>query len=236
MKDLPTRYSVALFLVSTTLLISCGLDEYTYLYPPINTSKTGYIYTFDNNQLNDPAVFIGYKLLYKFFPSTIKVDEEISNVTSRYTSSPTTIYQYMTGDLGFKDLKIGTSDDLKIDFANRPDPFTIQIDFTNAVLGYDPKNVIVSISDLAVSTTPGLPENAFRNVGQIGIGFSNEDMVFGYSDLVLEDNYSITGDTYLLLYVLAYGQNISGSTFSEVYSEPKYFIGTPNYLSLTVDQ
>lgn len=216
------------------VVAACGLEEYVYLEPPSSTAKVNEIYTFSNNISNDPTVFMGYKILYRFFPSSDKVDQSISSVASQFASSPTTIYTVMKDSLGYRDLKIDTDDKIEINFGNRQDPFTVEIDFSRATQGIDDKNVLVSIPEGGIATTPGLPKNAYRNTEQTDIGFSSEYLVTGYNDLVQETNYSdVTGETYLLLFVLAYGLN--PSTYTDVFSEPKLFVGTPNYLFFTVE-
>lgn len=216
---------------------SCGLEEYVFLYPP-DTSLSGDILSFNNNTENDPTVFYGYRILYRFFASTSAVDTAIASVSSLYTSSPTTIYRKMKESPHyFRDMKIGDDerDELIIQAADRQDSFTVELNFQNSVSSGGDATIILSVGSPV--TTPDISSVVvvYQSIsGEAKVGFTQADLV--YRDGYFEDgdqygDQYYAGKTYLLLYVMAYGYN---SSFGNVYSEPKKFVGTTNYLILNV--
>ena len=220
---------LALFLLPA--LVSCGLEDYVYLYPP-ETAKTNEVLAFSNNIQNDPLVFYGYKILYRFYKSADAASDGIASVANLYTSYPTTVYDKMKSVLKYRDLLLGESKaaDLIIDSADKQAVFTIQLDFTETVsLGND---ALLAISEGSPVTVPDLSSSVvlYRSVSTPGnVGFEKNELL-GYDDMVVDENYiDGSGETYLLLYVLAYGYN---SSFIPVFSEPKYFVGSVNYILL----
>lgn len=225
-------FTLCLLCVTVT---ACGIEDYAFLYPP-GASKTGAILQFTNNTANDPDLFMGFKVLYKFCSSSANVDSTISYVETLFANYPTNIYTKML-NYGFDDLKIsGESSSLVIASADREETFTVMMDFT-AVFSGSGDDVIMTIDPTTISTDPSLASGAeiYRSVsGQSNVGFSYDelDVSLGYDDL--GSNYDSSDKTYLLLYVLAYGIDQTSSSFSTVYSEPQYFSATTKYIELSV--
>lgn len=225
--------ALALLCIASLIVVSCGLEQYVYLYPPV-ADKTDTVLTFKNNPANDPAFFFGYRLLYRFCTNEAEVSSKISNVVSQFASSPTAIYAGMK-NLGFRDLKLGgPATDLIVNTADRQGAFSFTIDFTNAVSNQDGSPTFITISDSGIGTSPGIGTGltVYRTItgqsGDIGFSYNERDKDLGYDDL--GSNFE-SGYTYLLLYVIAIGYN---STIGEIYSEPKYFVGTNTYIKMPV--
>ncbi len=229
------RWLTALAVAAALGVSSCGLEEYVYLEPP-DTTLSSNILTLTNNTQNDPAVFIGYRLLYKFLPSEDAVGSAISTVSSLFASYPTSIYSRMKTSAAFRDLKIGNAEDtdLVISVPDRGTSFVISLDFSSAVTGTT-NPAVMSVDDLGIGTQPVLPAELHRTVtGYSGIGFSGNERnaTLGYDDLRSGDNYDAdTGKTYLLVYVLAIGYD---GSFIEVYSRPSYFVGGTHCIGMDV--
>jgi len=239
-RSIGARIRLVSFLIAAgSITSSCGLEEYVYLYPP-DTSLSGDILSFSNNTGNDPTVFYGYRILYRFYSSTSFVDSAIASVSSLYTSSPTTIYDKMKASPHFfRDMKIGEDerDELVILAADRQDSFSVELDFQGSVSSGGDATIV--LSEGSPGTTPDISSAVvvYQTIsGETKVGFAQEDLVHrdGYfedGDLY-DDQYDASeGKTYLLIYVIAYGYN---SSFGNVYSEPKKFVGTTNYVILNV--
>ncbi len=222
------------FCAACLAMASCGLEEYVYLYPP-NAVLSGDIFTFSNDTQNDPTVFYGYRVLYRFYASASSADTAVGTVTSLYTSYPTTIYDKMKTQAGFRDVLIGPaeSDELRIDAGSRNDAFSVDLDFQASVSSGGAATMVVS-EGIPV-TVPDISGSVslYQSIeGESLVGFTQSDLV--YRNGIFEDGIhydELEGKTYLLIYVMAYGYN---SSFGTVYSEPKRFIGTTSYVVLNI--
>lgn len=233
----PSRRGLAVLAAAAALVVSsCGLEEYVYLEPP-DTTLSSNICTLTNNTQNDPAVFVGYRFLYKFLPNEAAVASAISTVTSLFTSYPTSIYSRMKTSAAFRDLRIGNDEELDLAIAvpDRGTSFMISLDYSLAVTGTTTDQAIMVVDDSGIGTQPALPAELRRTVtGYSGIGFSlTERNAVKYDDLISGANYDPdTGKTYLLIYVLAIGYD---SSFIEVYSQPAYFVGGSHSIEMSVE-
>lgn len=226
-----------LFLLASVLsalvfsLASCGLENYAYLEPPLNVKNTGNVLHFENNTKNDAALFIGFKVLYRFYASEDAGETDRDKVEAYYANDPTSIYSKLTTTLGYKTLMIGTgSDVLKIASDDKNTAFGIDIDFSQPDIG-----VPIGFTETTVSTTPdiGTPTYVYRHVYDSNnnpLNFSTEDLTEGDPDLK-SGQYDLNGaTTYLQCYVIAYGYD--WDEYSDIYSKPVWFDG--DLIALTV--
>lgn len=222
-----------LFLAACLALSSCGLEEYVFLYPP-DTALSGDILTFSNNTGNDPVYFFGYKILYRFYPTPTDVDGAVGTVSSLYSSNPTTIYQKMkSSPYSFRDLGIGAgqNDELLIQAADRQDLFSVDLNFQTCVSSGEDATIVVSEGSPGTDPDISSDQIIYQTIsGESYVGFSQADLV-ERAGVFEEGVHFAEGKTYLLLYVIAYGYN---SSFGNVYSEPKKFVGTTSYVILNV--
>ncbi len=70
------------------ILIACGIPSYPYLYPPeaIGGGRTGFVHDSDN----DPNVFIGYEVFYRFYstdPGAVGGGQAEQDMQLYFTSS-----------------------------------------------------------------------------------------------------------------------------------------------------
>lgn len=212
---------------------ACGIEEYVYLYPP-DTVLSGNIFTYSNNTGNDPVYFYGYRVLYRFYPTSTDAEAAVTTVSSLYSSYPTTIYEKMKNSpYLFRDVRIGNDqkDELLIQSADRQDAFSVDLNFQNCVSSGEDAIIIVSSGSPGTDPDISASQVLYQTIsGESLIGFSQSDLVERIGVFEEGTNFA-EGKTYLLLYVIAYGYN---SSFGNVYSEPKKFIGTTNYISLDV--
>jgi hypothetical protein len=133
-----------MILLGAGLLIGCGLETYTYLYP-INTdtvssdTKVGY-YKFTHNTDNDLDEFLGYEIFYKLYaPNSSEILNDRSSLENTYlaTESP------LTGSAGtgrnFSRLRLKKASDnsvidnkplLAISSGQRGTPWVFKLDFS----------------------------------------------------------------------------------------------------------
>ena len=233
------RVGVLIVAALTLILMGCGLEDYAYLYPPSAWGE-GDVFYFTNDTRNDPSIFMGYKILYRFYKSTESITSDMTKIENLYDSYPTSIDTKMEG-LGYKELKISDNlnTSLAIASADRNTSFTIRMNFTNA--GHAaPGDVVIDFFSGSVTTTPPIASGTtkvYRSVASSSsfVGFSSDYLTEDkYSDLESGTNYdSSTGKTYLMLYVIAYGYD---SSMKEIFGEPQYFSASQPYVDdLTVN-
>ena len=228
--------ALCLLVLASALGASCGLEDYAFLYPPSSASKSNAVFTFTNSTKNSSSSLVGYgfKILYKFFPSSTSATTAIAEVDSLYKSYPTSIYSKMLGK-SYRTLLFSSSyeDALRVD-SDKTAEFALELNFTSAQQQLPDATVqIKQLSGTAISSTPALPCNVYRSVdGKSGVSFSPADMAAanGFSDL-LSGQYSVENKTFMVLFVLAYSFDVS--TWQEIYSEPKPF-GGESYIELSV--
>lgn len=219
---------------------SCGLQDYVYLEPPV-ASNDGNSLQFSNATDNDPSVFLGFKIVYKFYASEEAATEDRKKIVTAFNSNPTAIYSTMKSTAyGYRDLIIwdtassGEKTSLNIsNAADRDQDFTISIDFSG-VSGGTSEDVPIAFISGSVTTEPALPSVVYRDVTETSasIGFSADDLnvTFGYSDL--GTNYT-SNKTYVQFYIFSYGINLTASGGVDVYSKPEWFSGSGN-IDLTI--
>ncbi|MCF7913715.1 MAG: hypothetical protein K9L66_00960 [Spirochaetaceae bacterium] len=90
----PALIIIALFFLTllTGLVISCGIPSYPYLYPPEaqDPFATVSVLTFTHDDDNDPAVFKGYEIFYRFYatePNSAGTSQAESDMRKYFTSS-----------------------------------------------------------------------------------------------------------------------------------------------------
>jgi len=130
---------IIIFLPALFIFIfqGCGLNDYPYIYAPEVSALTGSpgIIKIYNRSDNDPDVFQGYELYYKFY----NYDSSISDRTSDYKNlfsveepEPSDL-----ANLGFKRINTVSNPDLKtpypmiaVDYSDRDSSFEIILDFS----------------------------------------------------------------------------------------------------------
>jgi len=131
-------FSGAVLLV--LLLSACGIPQYPYLYPPEAFSDPTRV-GFNHNDLNDPTVFRGYEIYYKFYKNTNPDDNNtalndmsifnstISFSSISYNNGGSTAYSN-----GFRKLLVDVSGifidvvpQILIDIAEIDDSFSLEI-------------------------------------------------------------------------------------------------------------
>ncbi|MCX7787167.1 MAG: hypothetical protein N2442_05680 [Spirochaetes bacterium] len=121
------------------ILVSCGLETYTYLYP-LNTDTiysdptVGY-YKFTHNTDNDLDEFLGYEIFYKFYtPDSSEILSDRSSLENVYlaTESPITVKRFSR--LRLKRLSdhrlFDTRPLLEIPMEQRGTPWVFKFDFS----------------------------------------------------------------------------------------------------------
>lgn len=124
----------------------CGLYSYPYIYPPdVSNSYSGSsgISYIINTGVNDPDVFQGYEIYYKFY--------DFNNHVSLHRSDHIALFSVEEPEprditnLGYR--RANTTEDatksspvpmIFIDYSDRDDSFEIKMDFTNIAFGVKP--------------------------------------------------------------------------------------------------
>ncbi len=116
----------------------CGLNDYPYIYAPDTTSLSGTpgIIKIYNRDDNDPDVFQGYELYYKFYEFSSDTTNMASDYKSLFSVEEPEPSNLTT--LGFKRINTVSTTDKKttypmiyIDHSDRDSEFTITLDFSD---------------------------------------------------------------------------------------------------------
>jgi len=242
-----------LFFSCFLLLFSCGIIQYSYIYPAENDWQKDNedTFTFDHDTRNEDTVFEGYILFYRFFSVAqyeqytqdqdfitylISLeDADLDNTAIKNPSSyrskgyrrvylyPSESVEELTEDDELP-YKLGISEEL------RGDPLSFTIDFVDVV--NDHTTVYPELSCDSLETTYSLfrYEESNPSLGTSTLSylsFSHNDIVQGQKDLppgIFDQSYG-EDSFYLSLFVVPYG---SDANFIPYYGEAR----TLGYISL----
>ncbi|MDX9801031.1 MAG: hypothetical protein RBT69_06835 [Spirochaetia bacterium] len=200
------------------LFQGCGLNDYPYLYAPEvsalfdGSSRQFKIY---NRSDNDPDIFQGYELYYKFYKTgnfTVENTNDQKNLFSVEEPEPSDL-----ANLGFK--KINTVSDIKlktplpmipIDSGDRDDSFEITIDFST------------------ITSSNGVPFVDYNNINLYRTAVDVPDeryKSFFYEDMSTSDLDVPGADVTISLFVFSYGKY---DRVYNIYSKPVW-LGYINY-------
>lgn len=231
------------FLCSAGLaLVSCGLEEYVYLYPPsapiFTDSKT---LQFSNNVENGaiPA-FRGFKILYKFYSSPENAASDRSLISGYSTKDAGVTFLYMK-NLKFNEIRFDQEDSLTIpDVGDRSEDFTLEISFANpdskVAIYYSAGSTSKTVGfNVGITDDPSSSVEISRTAGT-SLSFASANLIVNTTDLLESQIDGATNKTYLQCYVLSYGLSVDLSYTGEVYSQPQAFIGgSENVVELAVN-
>lgn len=192
----------------------CGLYSYPYIYPPdIQRTMTGtpQVVSIINTGDNDPDVFQGYEIYYKFY--------ERDNFSSQYGSDLKTLFSVEEPEprdienLGYR--RANTIEDATktspvpmvfIDYSDRDDYFSIDIDFTEILSNVKPE-ITYNGNTLNLYRGRDIRDQEDNDIYK---SFINEDIDIGDNDIAYD---SVT----LYMYVFAYGKY---DKVYNIYSKP----------------
>ncbi len=214
---------VAFLVLLIAFLFSCGIESYPYLYPPEVSSilENEKIMTFSNNEENNPDLFLGFEVYYKFYtddsdqPDYGDITTDMNSITSQ--TSVNTLTQ-----MGFSRLYVvsppssvsQTVPAIDIPFSDRTTDFAVTVDFsTVATDTYYP-----SCNYLSTSLQLG---RWVREEGSTAYELKGFDTASFPDNVDYSDIYSSYYDTidyvWCVLYVLAYGRY---DFINDLYSSP----------------
>jgi len=226
------KKSYLLFLsLLSLLLLQCGLNTYPYLYPPDTVTRlTGSdgVFIINNRSDNDPDVFLGYELYYKFYNASDAIVVMASDDRTLFSveqPTPTDITR-----LGFKRvntvpdrLKTTRTPMIPISFSDRNSSFNINFDFFGVAGSESP-----IIPEVTYLSYPGVP--LYRQVLDPDVDSADKINYKSFGDIINElskiQDSDVPGTWVTLsLYVFAYGKY---NRVYNIYSKPLW-LGYINY-------
>ena len=227
-----------LILFSTLLLTDCGLPQYAYLEAPsvsANTDESSLDAEFWNTTQNNPAIFQGFQLYYRFFEDDETLKTGIGKIkNSRDLTSGDNDYRPLERglngkeEIGGQEYAAGEADSrsplvrLTEDQKNESLKFTI--DFGSDQVEPDKPQIFDSTLTDSDSSVP--PIALCRNPPQNRINDSvttRKPRSFKKGDFYNEDgdiptDYKSDDNIYLSVFVMAFGRQNDGTS---LYSLPK---------------
>lgn len=96
--------AIAAFLASG--MISCGIEDYIYLYPPIarnapsSVDPSGAFFSFDTADSDNTAeaggYFLGWEVYYRIYNSESDLASDVSDITTKNTKDPANVFSFLT--------------------------------------------------------------------------------------------------------------------------------------------
>ena len=219
-----------LLLGFSLLLLSCGIPSYKYLDPPdVLTVGNGQFYEtkFRNNTENDPGVFKGYRLYYRFY----RTEGAVNTIRRRIEGTDFGGAQRLKRT-GFKELYIENRYALIIDSNHKQKKIEVFIDFTDDVYsqGEDFNSFLtVSLNGNEISryticrriSQTRINENQTKEISR---SFNPQDFTEDDSDIPESTNndFQFGDDLHMALFAVAFGWD---DNVIPVYSKP-VFLGT----------
>ena len=214
----------------TVLFMSCGIPSYPYLYPP--EALGGAIVGFRHDENNDPDVFRGYEIFYRFYADdpdtagTSPAEIDMQNYFNEEGAIRSIIYGTSSSALtyGFRRLIIAGNSDadpppqLPINIADRNNTFTINFDENE-------------LEDEISFTYDSVPYNVFRYVNyDAGSEFdykpflpaNDEDLYdFPIGESDIHDSEEVAVDSiYVAFFAVPYG--FDAEAVEELYANGSY--------------
>ncbi|MDY7027058.1 MAG: hypothetical protein SVR04_02055 [Spirochaetota bacterium] len=227
--------SGALLLV--LLLSACGIPQYPYLYPPEAFSETNRV-GFDHVASNDPNVFRGYEIYYKFYINTnpddnntvVKKDIDLFNFNSTIAFSS---ISYNSGGSatylnGFRKLLVDISE-ISVDLVPQ-----ISIDILERSLEIKKEDSQSKIT-LTLSNYLGSEYECYRIVDNESINYKtffpiDDDTTYlsqRDTDLLHLGSFDFDSDTlYIAFFAVTYGLDDGSPIFSNYSSDGMVYIGS----------
>ena len=220
---IPRNFSLLSVILILTLILSssCGLYTYAYLDAPnVKTFTAGIPSSAEiyNRSDNDPEVFRGYELYYKYYNNFSEIADDDKTIFADSEPEPSDL----TG-VGYRRVNtVETTDEttpypmIPVNYSDRDSSFTLTVYFNEVSAAV---NVIPYVSYSGYSN-----KYLRRNVSELDGGdyvyksFISDDTDSSYSDMS-------SGQTVLSLYVFAYGKD---DNVYNIYSKPVW-LGYINY-------
>jgi hypothetical protein len=204
-------------------LFSCGIESYPYLYPPEVSSilENEKIMTFSNNEENNPDLFIGFEVYYKFYTDDSghadfgDMTTDINSITSQTNVNTLT-------QMGFSRLYVvsppssvsQTVPAIDIPFSDRTSYFEVTVDFSTIATD----DTYPSCNYLSTSLQLGrwVREEGSTVYELKGFNPASFPDTVDYSDID-SSYYDDIDYVWCVLYVLAYGRY---DFINDLYSSP----------------
>lgn len=216
-------FSLAFVALISLLLPGCGISSYPYLHPPLvsSTLSDEKILNFTNPTDNDPNIFLGFEVYYKFYSQDPSIDEIGTADRASIISNPTisTIENLHYHRLFLLSSATTVSEDVPsilVPFASRESNFTVTINFSNISSVSFPQVEYLSTTDQIGRWVRAVSSTAYQLLGFDSGSFDNIDYTDIDSSLY---NGSPYDDIWCSLYVLSYGRY---DIVSNLYSEPVF--------------
>jgi len=215
------------------LLLQCGLNTYPYLYPPdtvVRLTGSDVEFIIANRGDNNPDVFLGYELYYKFYnftDATVAMANDDRAIFSIDQPTPNDVTR-----LGFRRVNTVPTDDrttripmIPVNYSDRKNNFNITLNFFGVASGENAvPRIIPEVSYLSYPIV-----ELYRQVLDPDDDIKNKYKSFG--DLINElsggsrDSDLPSTWVTLSLYIFAYGKY---DKVYNIYSKPLW-LGYINY-------
>lgn len=218
------RNFLFIFIILLIILSSCGLYDSPYIEAPdVKTFTTGIPSSAEiyNRSDNDPEVFRGYEIYYKYYDST-SYEWEDDDKTIFQTSDPEpgdlTAVGYRRVNTVFTTEETTSYPMIPVDYSDRDSSFTLTVDFNDvsASPNVKPQVIYSGYSNITL----------YRNIYVYNSSSGDNE----YKSFISDDNESSDADipvseNTLSLYVFAYGKD---DNVYNIYSKPVW-LGRINF-------
>jgi len=201
------------------ILFACGLPSEPFLYPPERTTSAAdpSVLRFANPEDNNPDIFIGYLIIYRFFiqgsePASLVQDGE--NYLNTFVLSGFEVPNERGINNGYALFKV-----VNIPNGNKSDTFDVYLNFSdvdNSSGGYP--NINGGIESF------GEFQRTFKSQGDTdwtSLDFSTISLDYDPGDSDLPSSFTGSEDLLCAVWAVCYGFDVYDS-FQNVYSEAEY--------------